>query len=344
MIHKNIIIGSGFSAYITYLFLKKKALIISNESKMINNRYRRNNLEINKLFYRKGFFSFGNIKFKFNKPRIFDCIGFGGSTNIWGGIINIKKTKSIVLHKLKEDNLKFKKLSFNTTGSSSNSIGYSQIQYNNEIFNTKSKLKNITFAHVEKIQKIKKNLLIEAVKNNKKIVFKAKRVYLAIGAVQLIELLVNSKIVSRNTSFQLSEFNHYFSFKSPKKNKNLSLIRYSFMGILKHYFGYQKKINKFIFLFLNFIPIFINQIFENKKKYLNFILDYNRLIIYSKSNKKFGDSIHFCNLKINKTSASKYIKKFSKNLYGVSMPFVIQKVPGPISNDIANLVYSITKK
>ena len=63
MIHKNIIIGSGFSAYITYLFLKKKALIISNESKMINNRHRRNNLEINTDYIKR---STNSKIFKYN--------------------------------------------------------------------------------------------------------------------------------------------------------------------------------------------------------------------------------------------------------------------------------------
>lgn len=343
MIYNNIIIGSGFSAYVTYLMLKKKALIISNESDMVNNRLRRKKLEINKLFYKKGFFSFGNIKFKLNKQKIFDCIGFGGSTNIWGGIINTKQTHSSVLEKFKEDDLEFKKLSFETTGSASNSKNYFQIQYNNEIFNTKLKLKNIVFAHVEKIKKEKKSLLIKVVKNKKQTVYKSKNIYLAIGAIQLIELLVNSKIITKNTAFQLSEYNHYFSFKWPKKNKKKSIIRYSFAGILKHYLGYQKKINKFIIILLNFVPIFINQIFESKKKYLKFFLDHKKLIIYSKSNKKFGDSIHFCDLKIDNENISNYIKKYSKNIHGVSMPFVIQKKPGPISNDIANLVYSIVK-
>lgn len=56
MIYNNIIIGSGFSAYVTYLLLKKKALIISNETNIINNKLRRKNLEINKFFIKKNFF------------------------------------------------------------------------------------------------------------------------------------------------------------------------------------------------------------------------------------------------------------------------------------------------
>ncbi len=51
-------------------------------------------------------------------------------------------------------------------------------------------------------------------------------------------------------------------------------------------------------------------------------------------NSNFGQSIHYCNLKINKVSINKFLRKIHPNIYGVGMSFVSQNVPGPISNDI----------
>ena len=67
----------------------------------------------------------------------------------------------------------------------------------------------------------------------------------------------------------------------------------------------------------------------------------NDTIVQKSDNKKFGDSIHYCDLKINNTKALSYIEEISKNLYGFSTPFVEQKLPGPISNDIVNNFYSV---
>ena len=39
-------------------------------------------------------------------------------------------------------------------------------------------------------------------------------------------------------------------------------------------------------------------------------------------------------MRINKLNINNFLKKFDKNLIGVGMPFVNQKIPGPISNEI----------
>ena len=57
--------------------------------------------------------------------------------------------------------------------------------------------------------------------------------------------------------------------------------------------------------------------------------------------KKFGDSIHYCDLTLNKTNINDYFTSVSENIFGVSMPFITQKKPGPISNDIVRKICSI---
>ena len=39
-------------------------------------------------------------------------------------------------------------------------------------------------------------------------------------------------------------------------------------------------------------------------------------------------------MKINKVPINEFLSKINKNLIGFGMPFVNQKIPGPISNDI----------
>ena len=87
-------------------------------------------------------------------------------------------------------------------------------------------------------------------------------------------------------------------------------------------------------------PIYIDQHFFNKKLSLKLELINNK-IVQKSNNIKFGDSIHYCDLKINNTKAISYIQEISKNLFGFSAPFVEQKFPGPISNDIVNNFYSV---
>ena len=57
------------------------------------------------------------------------------------------------------------------------------------------------------------------------------------------------------------------------------------------------------------------------------------------SSQKFGDSIHYCNLCMNKQKISEFVKNNIPNVFGVSMPFVNQEQPGPISNDIVKNIW-----
>ena len=83
--------------------------------------------------------------------------------------------------------------------------------------------------------------------------------------------------------------------------------------------------------------------FSNKKKLFLKIFKHN-LIQINKSKKNFGNSIHYCDLYVNKISINKFLKNLSNNIYGISMPFVKQEKPGPISNDIINKINGLLYK
>ena len=89
--------------------------------------------------------------------------------------------------------------------------------------------------------------------------------------------------------------------------------------------------------FFKIIPLCIDQIFYLKKNNFKLILKDGVISEIKKKNsykENFGDSIHYCNMRINKLNINNFLKKFDKNLIGVGMPFVNQKIPGPISNEI----------
>ena len=53
-----------------------------------------------------------------------------------------------------------------------------------------------------------------------------------------------------------------------------------------------------------------------------------------KKEKRFGESIHYCNFKINNMDINKFLARINPNIMGLGMSFINQKKPGPISNEI----------
>jgi hypothetical protein len=87
------------------------------------------------------------------------------------------------------------------------------------------------------------------------------------------------------------------------------------------------------------MPVYIEQIFYKKK--INIAVKINNGIIENKYSKKkidfiFGNSIHYSNMSINDININKFLSKISNRIIGVGMPFVNQKIPGPIINEIIN--------
>ena len=165
---------------------------------------------------------------------------------------------------------------------------------------------------------------------------KVKKLFLCLGTIQLIELLKRSNYLKDNDVITLTEFDHEFKVKFKKNvisKKENTTIKYKFSRAMGHYLGIQS-FKKFLKL-LNFIPIYVEQIFYNKKKiYQLFLINQTLKEINNSNLKKFGDSIHYCGMKINNTTISDYLKKINNNIFGFGMSFVSQSKPGPISNDI----------
>ena len=340
---KFVIIGSGFSALIANIFLEKyNPVTISLDNKIyLKEKYKeRNNLNVNK-FFSSVTKSFGNFNYRLNnKTRIHDRLSIGGHSNIWGGFINIDELQKNTLTEL-EKNFKLKKINNINNGYKSNKDGIAQMidNYNN-IIDSKLLIKKIQkgFLH---------SIMIDSHSIKLKIYFKNKKDYeivltnkliLAISFSQLIDLLYRSKIIINNSKINLSEFDHKFRITTSSDiilNNHMKdvVIKYDLIRAIKHFMGYQKSISN---LNLN-IPLYIDQIFYNKQKHLELKLDYDNKLISEVSNlSKFGDSIHYCNLKINNENINKIFNSLSKNINGISMPFIDQKKPGPISNDIIN--------
>ena len=114
-----------------------------------------------------------------------------------------------------------------------------------------------------------------------------------------------------------------------------TVIKYDFLRILKHFLGFQKSLDKYN---IN-LPIYIDQNFLNNKRYLNLNINMSEKLIKQTSLEKFGESIHYCNLYINEESISDYLNNLSKNIFGVSTPFINQNRPGPISNDLIKNIW-----
>ena len=164
------------------------------------------------------------------------------------------------------------------------------------------------------------------------------------GVIQLLDLLYRSGFLKKNDIIEMSEFKYRlkFSFRNSKiTDKNSQIIRYKFSRAIGHFLGIQKY-SKFLKL-LDLVPFYVDQHFINQKiNYKLKMINNNCLTDNFISNPKtFGHSIHYCNLRINKTPIDKFLNKINPNIIGLGMAFVKQKSPGPISNDI---IIDIIKK
>lgn len=340
-----VIIGSGFSAMCAYLQLSKyNPLIISSNSKYSYlNLQRRKYLDVNKMFSYKSK-SIGNFKYEINtKTFLHDRLSIGGNSNIWGGFIDIAKIPVSFINLLKNNGIKLSELDMKKNGYLSNVDSVRQLRNSkNEILDAEFLNKNLENGFVKTISNKKNHISLNyySFKSQKELNIKSKKVLIAVSFPQLIDLLYRSSMIEKNLSLTLSEFDHKFikNFNSSLKNykdKDDFVVKYDFLRILKHFFGYKKNLDKIKFP----IPIFINQIFSNNLKIKNLKLEIDKKIISEKkSNSKFGDSIHYCNLHFDKIEANNFLKNYSPNLIGISSPFVKQLKPGPISNDIINNV------
>lgn len=337
---KKLIVGSGFSASIVNLALNDPAEIYSvKDLNKLNSAglIRRKNLDCNKVLSKKTL-SLGSIKFFLKRSKLHDRLYISGNSNIWGGHINLAKLSKKLINLIKKKNILIQKLSYSITGTISSNNYIHQLQNSSkEILKSTDLLDKIQNVIVLKLSFVNKKIFVDIMLLDtlKKKKIEVKKLFLCLGTIQLIDLLFRSKLLNEKDEIELTEFDCELSLKlkNSKFIKNATTIRYSFGRAIGHYLGLQS-FTRFL-NFLNFVPIFIDQIFYNKKSKIVFILKGNIFVEKKNTNAaKFGQSIHYCNMKINGVPMNRFLSKLNKNVIGFGMPFVEQKVPGPISNDI----------
>ena len=338
---KNLVVGSGFSAVITKTFLGKNSRIIGFKKKFLfrnQNFFRRKSLDINKLLSKKTI-SYGSLKFELNKGKLHDRLILGGNSTIWGGHINLKKlTKKIM--SFFEKKIKLVKLDYNRTGAIANDKNIHQLQsYSGNILNSNDIFTKIEDGYILSFFVRKKKIYIKLINRKKKKINKIQvnKLFICIGTIQFLDLLYRSQFLKNGDLIEYSEYHHKFiisNIYSKLPKGNATVIRYKFSRAIGHFLGIQYY-SKFLRL-LDFIPLSIDQCFYKKK--LNYKLSLKNGELIEKNNSKsfdnFGQSIHYCNLKINKIPINQIIKKIHPNIYGIGMCFIDQDIPGPISNDI----------
>ena len=347
---ETLIIGSGFSALCSNIILKNFKKKILNFSKINNTPsflVDRKNLNFYKFFSTKGLSS-GSINFDIYKNiQLHDHLIEGGNTNLWGGFIDIAEIPIDFINLFKNHSIKFKKLNLNKNGYKSNNPQIRQLRDSyGKILNSKFLFNNCIngFLHSFKVEKNKIITKIFNAKDNKFIFIETKKIILAISFPQLIDVLLRSELIFGKKTLSLSEYKNKFNLSFSKKiikydNKDC-IIKYDFLRCLKHYLGFQKSLDHIKLP----IPIYIDQLFSNIKQSIKLDLDCNLSKITNKTKTiNFGDSIHYCNLFIDDVNINDYLLKISKDIVGVGMPFVDQKKPGPISNDIMNDIYNKLK-
>ncbi len=343
------IIGAGFSAAITKLISKNSFIFGNLDHKIIfrNQKFfRRKNIECNKFFSKK-IFSFGSLKFDLVKGVFHDHLRSGGNSNIWGGHINIKNLSNKILLFLKKKGIKFRDLNYDTTGTTTNNFHIKQMQNNKgKIFTTEDLDLKVDNKYLNHFYSKEGRIILGflSLTKNKIYEIKAKKIFLCLGTIQLLDLLFRSNFIKDGDLVQFSEFEHKFKWKFTfsKFEKNCTSIRYHISRTFGHYFGQQYFSN--FFKLIKFLPFCVDQNFYKKKKIIKLILKNDTLKEYDyckNSYSKFGDSIHYCDLKINGMRIDDFLKKINNNIFGVGMPFINQINPGPISNDI---ILDIVKK
>ena len=329
------IIGSGFTGYVLYQRLKKyNPYIISPDRFFIKNNYffRNKDFEINKLFSQRAF-SFINQIFKFYNIRLHDRLIFGGNSNIWGGFCNTLHFNKKIFDFLKKKKIQVNNLNLNLNGCLSNNFSIKQLNDGNgNIFRVKKVKKNYIdglVTNFEKKGRVIKLKILQRNLNNKliPIIKNFNKVYISVSIPQLISLLKNSNIIKTGDVISFSEFKYDYSLKFFCNCNETKIVRiyYNFFGVIKHFFNLKFK------FFFNFIPIYLVQNFYNKRNIAKIRNVKNNIFKEIFSPKKFGNSIHINDFKINNCKLSKI---FNKNIKIFGPAGLKQSLPGPISNDI----------
>jgi hypothetical protein len=347
---KVIIIGGGFSAFVAKTICGENSSIITPQDKNFFSHTffkRRSNIECNKLAAKK-IKSYGTLLFKKDASlKLHDRPSLGGNSNVWGGIINIEKIPQWFIKKMVAQGVLIGHLNYSQAGSIANNPHIKQLANSKKmIFDAQTFLSPDEDGYLDiffiKGRKIGLQILYKGQKGllHKKIVY-TKRLALCTGVVQTIDLLYKSNFIKDGDIISLSEFRHQLKYHITfdphqfEAKETSSIIRYDFLGATSHFLGLQKIF--FLSHLFRWVPFYVDQYFMREKSLVRLKIEDGYVKNMSEGKIKlhgFGDSIHYCNMKINGKKIDNFLKNINVNIYGVGMAFLDQASPGPISNDI----------
>jgi hypothetical protein len=346
---KCFIIGGGFSAFIAKIIYPEAVVFTPANSVFalnIKSFRRRKNLEVNKYLGLNAR-SIGVSQFQGNF-RLHDRLISGGNSSIWGGFIDVSVLPSGVIKAIEAMGINFVDIAKNKEPGYSVPDAYKQMRdESGEILNVSKLLKIDNDAYLHKISKtnyglqfdflypdLQKGCRLESLR-----ISPDDKVIIAVGVVQLIDLMLSSDILHDQDEITLDEYEMSLHIERSSKRRivlnDSSSISYLPTVAISHWLGLRKKFEKLGFL--NMLGLRLRQEFSLNKKHG--VFKNNKGIFSSvNSDKNFGASIHYSNMCINKIPVAKICREFSPNLSVIGMASSIQKKPGPISNVIIELV------
>ena len=345
---KTIIIGGGFSALIAKLLLGTRPHLIlsaiSRPNSDTEKLVQRPSLELNKWLSSTKAPSLGSLQSQLAKGVLHDRLIHGGNSQIWGGFCNANLLGSALQEVLRKNQIYLEPLSFAKTGSLSNDSGIAQLtDQSGRILNAAHLLgHDVQDGYATQLMSSNPDSMTVALNslNGNTSTLSSQSVILAVGTVQLIDLLYRSNIIQPGDELTLTEFEHRMSILATTKPKQFStqqcVIRYQLTRALYHALGIQK-----IPSWLNRLPIplYVDQCFDTRTQELRFQIQDGSLVKIASSQSHehpFGGSIHYCNLRVNGVDVNTLLRNFSPRLIALGMPALKQGAPGPISNDIMN--------
>jgi hypothetical protein len=343
---KNCFVGAGLSAYFSQLlYWREGDVCLYPEEKLSPYPLRRSHLEIQKPFSSNAP-SWGSNQYQLTQAALHDRSTRGGNSAIWGGFFDTSKVRQ--LDKFSSAGIQLVPLSYAATGSVSNIQSLVQLQESNgKILNASNHLRTGNLGYLNSIHcepgQIKLKCL--AADNLKTSEIKVDgKVFVCTGVVQTIDVLMRSQLIQPGDELTLDEFAYTLALGGePAQNEDQEACVISFTPgrAAGHWLGIQKANHLSLFK-----PFAIHQIFHPRKQTLSMAVGDHALIekaVTADDGKSasFGQSIHYCNLKINGERLHDLAARLSPNLHFVNMGAVVQAKPGPISSDIWRYLESI---
>ncbi len=324
---------------VAHLLLGQKVKVFGcdNNFKLAN---KNTNFRHNKIFGKQAI-SFTDLSNKLHDIKIHDRLIQGGNGTIWGGFINVEEISNNHLELFRDAHISLVPLSSTNTGSISPNKNIHQLHFPNEtILNPANLINHITNAYLSMLEVLNDgSIRLIFYKTTRQLqnsleIFTCDRLVLAVGVVQLIDLLYRSNYINDGDTLEMTEFKCRLRLvlKYSKIREDTQVIRVNFIRGLLHFFGIQRyfKLASFID---RFIPLSFDQIFYHVKVSRSMSIQQGSLHEIE-GGLKFGSSIHYCNLKINGTEINEFLNKIHPGLIGLGMACVNQSRPGPIANDI----------